>query len=127
MIRTLTASLVVLLAVLLAACDGNANSPSFTLTRENIIESQSRMRGTVYKQVGADGPYREDSTLIDTYGDAGSVRAGSGTGQISESWPATPNYFYEGTAYSNAKGEGFIVIRKVSKEEAEQASSSNGG
>lgn len=85
------------------------------------------MRGTIYKQVGADGPYREDSTLIDTYGDAGSVRAGIGTGQISESWPATPNHFYEGTAHSNAKGEGLIVIRKVSKEEAERASSSNGG
>jgi len=118
--RILTASVVALLAVIVCACDGNvnstANSSSFTLTRESIIESQSRMRGTIYKQSGAEGPYKEDSTVVGGYGESGSVRAGSGVGLITESWPATPEYFYEGTAYSNARNEGFIVIRKVSKE-----------
>ena len=78
------------------------------------------MRGTIFKHVGSYGLYKEDSTLIDTYNTAGGIKAGSGPRQISESWPATPDYFYEGTSYSNAMGKGLIVIRRVSRQEAEQ-------
>ena len=85
-----------LLVVLSAACDGNDNatdnSTGYTLTREDIINNQSKIRGTIYKQVGADGPYKENGTIIGNYGDAGSVNISSGAARISESWPATPNY-----------------------------------
>jgi len=123
--KNLAALLIVFVAALIAACDEHGNSTGdshgFSLTRENIIGNQSKLPGSIYKQVGAQGPYREEGTFVGTDGGSGSVWAGAGSGRITESWPATPGYSYLAFAYSNATNQGFIVIRKVSKEEAERA------
>ena len=93
--------------------DSPGQQAGFTLSREDISETHSKMRGVIYKLEGSAGMYREESTLIDIPNAAGSVRAGEGEGQITESWPATPGFYYEGTAYTNKDHQGLIVIRKV--------------
>ncbi len=101
----------------------------YTHSKSNILADQSKMRGTIVVQKGADGPFEEQGTIIGTFNSGVSIRSGEGGGQISESLKPSPDYFYEATSYINSKKEGFIVIRKVSRADlklkAEQGAAAN--
>jgi hypothetical protein len=117
----------ILLATILFAGCHPVNK--YTRSKSDILAEQSRMRGTIFIQKGADGPFRELGMVIGTFDSGGSIRAGEGNGQVSESWKASPGYFYEATGYMNSKKEGFIVVRKVSHAdlalEAKQGAAAN--
>ena len=110
----------------MASC--KKESKQFNLSLDQIIQSQSQMRGTIFDKRGFPGPYHEECAFVGVFNTAGQIRAGSGNGSVTSSWNATPNYFFEGTAYSNAKDEGFVVVRKVSRSDlktAEQGAAAN--
>jgi len=107
-----------LAVIFLASCH---RPEAYPLSKSDILDSLSKMRGVIIIEKGANGPYKEEGTLTGSIGDAGSNWAGEGPGRISVSWPTSPGYFYESTGYINAKKEGFIIVRKVPGVEAMKA------
>jgi hypothetical protein len=105
----------------LASCHQPEVPEVYSLSKADILDSQSKMRGVIFRQIGADGPYMDCGTFGGTIGDAGSSWVGEGSKRVSVSWPATPGYYYESTTYMNAKREGFMVVRKISELEAIQS------
>jgi len=101
----------------------------YTRSKSDILAEQSKMRGTIVVQKGADGSFEEQGAIIGTFDSGVSIHSGEGSGRISESLEPSPDYFYEATGYVNSKKEGFIVIRKVShtdlKLKAEQGAAAN--
>ena len=98
-------------------------------SKSDILAEQSRMRGTIIFQKGADGPFKEQGTVTGAFGNGVGIQSGEGSGRISASAEPTPGYFYEATSYINSKKEGFVIIRRVSqadlKMKAEQGAAAN--
>jgi hypothetical protein len=119
-------SLFIFIGVLLASCQ--RETKQFNLSLSDVLDQQSKDRGTIIVKKGFDGPFHEEGTFIGNFNTAGSIRAGKDKGKITYSWDAVPGYFFEATAYTNSKEEGFIIVRKVSEAEtrkAEQGAAAN--
>ncbi|HEY5792451.1 MAG TPA: hypothetical protein VIS74_04080 [Chthoniobacterales bacterium] len=97
--------------VCLLGCSRPANE--YSLSRQAVLSQESSLRGEIYIQEGANGPYQVGPGFVGTIGSAGSITVPADQGPKKFSYPATPGYFFEGTAYLNKDRKAFVVIRRV--------------
>ena len=119
-------AILILLGLGIAGC---FSRPSFTLTKEEILERAKSMPGEVYYSEGADGPYYEGIKFIGNMNTEGGFRLTTAASDQPEvSWPKDPDSFFEVSTFVNRSDEVFYLIRRVPNSErntAEQGAAAN--